>query len=192
MKNSGNFSASHQRGKIAEIEIILGWVLKYANELNGLMSNFISLSRRYAQDLEDILKQCQELNARALSRSFNNGDTFYALISLKNIGRLNEHPTEIVEKIDSIFHQIDVLKQNIQEAYDLIVKQKKQKETICKNGLDSILESITCFLDFLWRLEIEENNKEVSTLWEENNEVYSNLLRCYHNLIEKLNQTKNL
>jgi hypothetical protein len=72
------------------------------------------------------------------------------------------------------------------------MKQKKQKETICKNSLDSILESVTCFLDFLWHLEIEENNKEVSTFWKENNKIYSNLLRCYHNLIEKLNQTKNL
>ena len=192
MKNSENFSTPHQNGKIAEIEIMLGRILKYANELNGLMSNFISLSRKYAQDFEGILKQCQELNARALSRSFGDGNTFYALVSLKNIDKLNEPPTEIAEKIDVIFHQIEVLKQNIQEAYNLIMKQKKKREAICKNGLDSILESVTCFLDFLWRLEIEENNKEVSTLWEENNEIYSNLLRCYHNLIEKLNQTQNL
>jgi myo-inositol-1-phosphate synthase len=191
MKNQRNSLIPPQNGEIAEIEVMLGRILRYASELNELMSSFISLSRKYAQDFEDILKKCQKLNAEALSRSFDSKNIFYALTSLKNMDKLTNQEVKIIEKIDTIFHQIDALKENIEETYALIINQRKQEGKICKNGLDSMLESITSFLDFLWRLEIDENKKEVAVFWKGNNEVYTNLLRCYHNLIEKLNQMQN-
>ena len=181
--------ASVPPGYLQTFEEIIKEMVYYSNELLLLCNQLLAFNNKFSQFIRTVRQKCREADQLSYKRSFENEDlSFLRDLNFKDsdgvfasVNEVRNLANEIGEKISEIINEITICRNKVKEI-------RARHMHLHYVVLNNMLDNITAFLDFLWRLEIDRNDTKISRFWKGNNEPYNNLLKNYHDLIAKLIQ----